>query len=148
MRRPVGLLVCAVLLLWAALTYPAYRFDGFNAFLQSSAAVLLCLVPATGTMIWACVVGGRSPQKRLAASLGGSVVRMGVVLGGGLLLYTQWPQYFSNAFWLWVGIYYAATLTLEIFLLVKSLRPDEQSSEVRSEQRKIIFSDALVGADD
>jgi hypothetical protein len=86
----------------------------------SLAALALCLVPSVLTFLWANWGLQQAPDQQLAAVLGGTGVRMFFVLGVGLLLSTTVPylREYQLTFWLWVLLYYLATLALEIVLLM------------------------------
>jgi hypothetical protein len=56
---------------------------------------------------------------RVVAVLGGSGIRLAAALGGGLVLTELLPETFTKVFWLWVGVFYAVLLTLEVLLLVR-----------------------------
>jgi hypothetical protein len=83
----------------------------------SGTALVLCLVPAVGTMVWACWGLSRSAEHQLAAVLGGSGIRMFFVLGAGLLLTSQVPYFQPRSFWIWLLVFYLFILTLEMVLL-------------------------------
>lgn len=123
--RPVGLLLLGTLLLGlltlggACLLWP----DEQLALVQLSATALgLCLVPTVLTMLWASWSSGQDPEQQVVAALGGTGIRMAFVLGMGLLLSSSVPYYQQHfrAFWLWVLLYYLATLGLEMTLLVRA----------------------------
>ena len=117
MRR-LGILVGGSLLLWLALIFPARQLGGDEAVFLSAVALGLCLIPAAATMAWA-LRAGTSPESQLLMILGGTGVRMGIVLGGGLLLTRLYPESFPSAFWIWLVVFYLFTLSLEMTLLVR-----------------------------
>ena len=117
MRR-LGILVAGSLLLWLALVYPARQLGGDEAIFLSAVALALCLVPALATMAWA-LRAGTTPEAQLLMMLGGMGVRMGIVLGGGLLLTHLFPEHFPAAFWIWLVVFYLFVLGLEMSLLVR-----------------------------
>jgi hypothetical protein len=112
------MLVAGSLLLWLALVYPARQLGGDEAVFLSTVALALCLVPAVATMAWA-LRAGSTPESQLLMILGGTGVRMGIVLGGGLLLTRLFPDDFPSAFWVWLVVFYLFTLGLEMTLLVR-----------------------------
>jgi hypothetical protein len=122
--RRLGFLVAGSLLLWLAVVYPARQLGGDEAVFLSAVALALCLVPAAATMAWA-LRAGTSPESQLLMILGGTGVRMGIVLGGGLLLTRLFPDYFPAAFWIWLVVFYLFTLALEMTLLVRGSKPSE-----------------------
>jgi hypothetical protein len=125
----VGILLLGTLLLWlvtlgvACLLWP----DEQLALLQlSSTALGLCLVPTVLTMLWASWSSGQDPEQQVVAALGGTGVRMFFVLGVGLLLSSSVPYYQEHFrdFWIWVLLFYLATLALEMTLLVRARTQD------------------------
>jgi hypothetical protein len=118
LRRQLGGLVAGVLGLWVVLVYPGYLFGGDRAVVYSAIAAILCLLPTAGTLLWAGWAFKQSPEQQLLMVLGGSGVRMAVVLGAGLVLYS-WVAYFQQrSFWYWVLVFYLVTLALEMTLLL------------------------------
>jgi uncharacterized membrane protein YhaH (DUF805 family) len=104
---------------WALLALPAYFLGGDTSLLYSATAAVLCLVPTAVTQVWIDLALGKSQEHQLAAALGGSGIRIAVVLLAGMLLYLGLNEYHSAAFWLWIVVFYLATLTMEIFLVVR-----------------------------
>lgn len=119
MTRQLVLLVGGTLGLWLLAAAPAWLLGGEQALLETAAAALLCLLPMVATMVWAHHSFGGSPEQLLAAGLGGSGARMLVVLGGGIALSRSVEALSRPAFLLWVVVFYLATLTLEIVLIVR-----------------------------
>jgi hypothetical protein len=112
-------LVCGAMGLWLVALYPGWLLAGEQALLQSTTAVLLCLIPALATFYWA-IRSGNSPEKQLLATLGGSGIRVFTVVVAGFALYLTWPEVFNDFFWVWIAIFYLFLLALETFLLVKA----------------------------
>jgi hypothetical protein len=121
--KKLGWLVVGTSLLWALLIFPAWLLWGDLVWVQSLSALSLCLVPALITMGWV-TAWADVPERQLAAVLGGTGIRLALALGGGLLLYKTLPQTFTDAFWLWMGIFYMFILALETLLIVKK-QPDQ-----------------------
>lgn len=121
MRR-LGILVIGSLLLWVALVIPGRLLGGDEAVFLSSVALALCLIPAVATMAWA-LRAGTSPEAQLLMILGGTGVRMGIVLGGGLLLTQLLPEQFPSVFWIWLVVFYLFILGLEMTLIVRGSKP-------------------------
>lgn len=119
MTRQLALLVGGTLGLWLLAAAPAWLLGGERALLETVAAALLCLLPMIATMVWAYASFGGSPEQLLAAGLGGSGVRLIVVIGGGIALSRAIEALSRPAFLLWVVAFYLATLTLEIVLIVR-----------------------------
>lgn len=121
MSKRVGMLVAVSLFAWAALGYSAWRvMQDDTAIVYSTVAVLLCLVPTTATMLWAGWAYRQSPEQQLWMVLGGTSVRMGLVLGVGLALYALVPYFNQQSFWVWLLVFYLLTLAVEMVLVVKT----------------------------
>src|SRR5437879_13591307 len=114
-----GWLAAGTIVLWALLIYPAWLWVGDAVWLQSLAALVLCLLPAWATLLWT-VKAGNAPEKRMVAVLGGTGIRMAVALGGGLALVTALPTMFSSVFWIWLVVFYMFILTFETILVVRT----------------------------
>ena len=119
MIKRIVYLVGGSITLWVLLAVPARRFWGDDTAIHGAAALLLCLVPAVLTLIWAGWARERSPDQQMIAMLGGTGVRMFLVLAGALVL-TQFIPYFQeqNGFWAWLLVFYLFTLAFEVVLLV------------------------------
>lgn len=130
MRRV--LLLCggsAVFWLLASLPFRILADDparGNAAVVYAGVAVLLCLVPACGTLIWASRSLSRSPDEQMVAVLGGTGLRLFPVALAGFALSLGVP-YFQKypGFLIWLGVTYLVTLTLEMVLLLAA-RPAAQ----------------------
>jgi hypothetical protein len=123
MRRRLGLLIAGSLGAWLLLSYPAYRLGGESALLHSSVAVGLCLLPTALTLAWASWAFRQAPEQQMVMLLGGTGVRMAVVLGVGLILYSGVPAFQQNGFLVWLLVFYLFTLALEMVLLVAGRPP-------------------------
>jgi hypothetical protein len=117
----LGILIVGSLLLWAASLVPARQLGEDQAVLLSTVAMALCLLPAIATMAWA-LRAGTSSESQLLMILGGTGVRMGIALGGGLLLHFSFPDSFTASFWILLVVFYVFTLSLEVTLLVRGLK--------------------------
>jgi MFS family permease len=118
--KRVGLLIAGTLALWAAAAYPAWWLGGSQGLAYSAVAVILCLTPPALTLLWAEWVNDQSPEQQLTMILGSTVVRMGLVLGVGLLLYLMAPYFQHQSFWVWLLVFYLLTLALEIVIVVSA----------------------------
>jgi hypothetical protein len=87
--------------------------------LQSGVAAGLCLLPTAATLLWCDLVLGSSPEKQLAAVFGGTGIRMAFVLAVSMVLYFNVQDFNRTGFWLWVVVFYLATLTLEMILVLR-----------------------------
>jgi hypothetical protein len=120
MRYRLGLLIGGTLAAWVLLVYPAMRVLGEQALLRSAAALLICLIPAAGTLAFALRGQVQRGEDQLLAMLGGMGVRMAFVLGLGFLAYSMVPVLHADEFWIWLIVFYLLTLGLEIGLVVKA----------------------------
>jgi hypothetical protein len=89
--------------------------------LWSGAAALLCLLPTAVTLMWCDLVLGGSPEQQLAAVFGGTGLRMAFVVAIGLVLFFNLEDFHEAGFWFWIIVFYLATLTLEMVLVVRRL---------------------------
>jgi hypothetical protein len=117
--KRVGLLIAATLAVWGVAVYPAWYQWGEPAVVYSSVAAVLCLLPTAATMLWAGWAYRQTPEQQLLMVLGGTGVRMGLVLGAGLILNTFVPYFQQQLFWVWLLVFYLLTLALEMILVVK-----------------------------
>lgn len=118
-------LIGGAVLLWGILLYPGWLWQGPDAFPQSAAALGLCLIPAVGTFLWASRAFRGSPESQMAAMLGGSGIRMFLVLGLGFGFTQWWPETFPTEFWGWILVFYLFILGLEIRLLIRAHAPQD-----------------------
>jgi hypothetical protein len=123
MRR-VLLLIAGSLALWLVVALPARMLGGGDAaIIFSGTALLLCLVPAVGTLIWATWSLRKHSEQQLMMILGGTGLRMFFVLGVGLLISLAVPYYQEQTgFWIWLLVFYLITLALEMGLML-TIRP-------------------------
>jgi hypothetical protein len=131
--KRLGLFLAGAAAIWAitfAIAWAGILTSGgevwseqLTALLVSSlAAMLLCLIPTTLTLLWSSWGLKQTPDQQLAVVLGGTGIRMFFVLGLGLLLSQSVPLLRERQiiFWVWLLIYYLATLALEMVLLVRA----------------------------
>ena len=119
MTRQLAQLLTGSLALWGLAAAPAWYFGGNQALVETVVACVLCLVPMTLTMVWCHQAFRTSPEQQLAAALGGTGLRMLVVIGCGIGLYHAVEQLNRTTFLLWVVAFYLGTLTLEVVLIVR-----------------------------
>jgi len=130
--RPLGSLLLGCLVFWALATGLIYlgwdrlglgetAFPRDVAVLFNTVALALCLAPMAGTLLWVSYAHRRTTDLQMMAVLGGTGLRMFVVLGAGLILTHAVPVFIEQqmTFWLWVLGVYLATLSLEIVVLVR-----------------------------
>ena len=123
MRR-VLLLIAGSLAFWLLLALPARLLGGGDkAIIFSGTALLLCVVPAVGTLIWAAWGLKEHPEQQLTIILGGTGLRMFFVLCIGLLI-SKCVSYYEEqtSFWIWLLVVYLFTLALEMCLML-TVRP-------------------------
>lgn len=118
MKRKLGWLIGGTLVLWLMLALPSWLIGGEVALIYSAAAAVLCLAPMTATLVWSQWAMGHAADKQLVAVLGGTGLRMMVVLGGALALHQTVATFQSAGFLIWVVVMYLATLALEVVVLV------------------------------
>jgi hypothetical protein len=104
--------------IWLCFCVPAYLLDGERGALMCSVAAALCLVPAIASF-GLCKAFGGSPELRLLAALGSTVLRMAFVLAVGMVLFFTVEEFQLGRFWVWIVVLYLATLTLEVVLIVR-----------------------------
>src|SRR5262249_4693226 len=105
--------------LWGLLAIPASFLGGAGALVLSGVAAVLCLVPTTATLVWAARTPRRHPNDVLLLAVGGMGLRMTFVLGAAVALYLFVPVLHQTTLWVWVLVFYLATLGLEAVLLVR-----------------------------
>lgn len=120
------ILIGLPVLLWAILLYPAQRIWGDDALMHSGVALALCLVPAVVTFVATSRLTKTTDQRMLAA-LGSTGLRMAFVLGIGMILNSQLPEKFPNAFLYWLALFYLVILGLEVGLVVRQLPSEEKT---------------------
>jgi hypothetical protein len=126
-RRRLVILIGGTLAAWLAVLLPARLLGGDQAVIFSLTAAVLCLAPATATLIWACLTWGRSPSQQFKIMVGGTGLRVCFVMATGLLIY-QFVLYFHQvAFWVWIPVFYLITLGLET-ALVRGLKPGNSAA--------------------
>ncbi len=114
--------------IWLLLAFPAWLLIGDVALLDTVVACGLCLAPMMATMLWCHWSLGGAPEQQLLAVLGGTSVRLVIVIAGGIGLNRSVEALHRPAFLLWVVVFYLATLTLEIVLVVRRQTIAEQLS--------------------
>ncbi len=124
MSKRLGLLLAGCLLVWALLAFPAYLLGGEVSLAYSAFAAGLCLLPALVTMVGAEWAFRQSPDTYLLLVLGGTGLRMFVVLGVALAVVLNLPYFQQGGFLTWVLVFYLITLALEtVLLLVGRTKP-------------------------
>jgi hypothetical protein len=125
--KRLSVLGLGLLLFWVLAAYPVYRIWGEQVFVYTAVAAALCLVPTAATLAWGRWALRQSPQQQLVMVMGGTGVRMAVVLVGGLVL--NGFEYFQRqSFWAALVVFYLASLSLEMMLLLTG-RTEARDSE-------------------
>jgi hypothetical protein len=116
--RKVVLLVGGTLLFWLLVALPARWLGGGDlALMYALTAVLLCLIPAAGTLLWADATFRRQPEMQGLVFMGGMVLRMFFVVIATTVLYAR-VEFFQlqEGFVIWVCVFYLFVLALETSL--------------------------------
>lgn len=85
----------------------------------SLAALLLCLVP--GWVVFLLEPLYRSPGQATGGAILGSILRLGLVMGGALAWLAWRPDAPRGVFLAALGVHYLAALTYETIVLMRSL---------------------------
>ncbi len=124
MTQRLLLLIGGSAALWLLLALPARHLGGGDDALKySGTAALLCTVPMALTLVLTTRLAARNPRMAAIAVLGATGARMFAVLLAGGLLSVADPSFREPAFWLWLVVFYLATLALDVGLLLASLPP-------------------------
>jgi hypothetical protein len=117
-KTRIGRLILGSLAVWLVALYPAQVLGGRTALVYCTVALGLCLVPTVVSLALVSRAARWPPEYRLAIILGGTGVRMALVLGVGLVLNRCVDGFDRPSFWVWLLVFYLTTLTLETSLLV------------------------------
>jgi hypothetical protein len=117
--QALGILIGSTLAVWAVAYVPARFLGDQKVVAYSLVAMVICLIPAVLTLVWAYKVLSRSPAQAMLVATGGTGIRMMFVLGAGLVLNQAVPYFEHISFWFWIAGFYALTLGLETYLLRK-----------------------------
>jgi hypothetical protein len=121
-------LVGGTVAFWAALTYPAgLLWPDDPTFLWSTAAAAICLVPTALTLAWTKWAYAGKAEQQLLAVMGGTAVRMVLVIAAGMVLFLNVKKFEYQRFWIFVIVYYLFTLALEMVLIVRGVAAVEQA---------------------
>ncbi|MCC6420881.1 MAG: hypothetical protein IT429_21815 [Gemmataceae bacterium] len=124
MSQRTAWLLGASLLAWGLTAYPAYALGGEHQLALSAVALAVCLVPALVTMLWAEWTFRRAPEQYLLMVLGGTGLRMFVVLGAAIVLLSAVEYLRGGGLLIWILAFYLITLTFEmVFLLAGRASP-------------------------
>ena len=113
-----GWLTAWTLGLWALLIVPAQLLAGPTGIAGLTYAALLCLVPGWLVFCIGSLYGVSSTQAAIVA-IGGSVLRLLSVLFGALVVRSVRSDLGLREFFVWLLVFYMATLLIETLLLLK-----------------------------
>jgi hypothetical protein len=131
--KRLGLLIGGTLLFGAIVACIAYWLGAERGLAFSGVGLAICLIPATVTMLLAEWSFRKSPDMFLMAVLGGTGVRMFIVLGVFWVLSQSQPYFQDMGFVLSVLVFYLFTLALEMaVLLTGRVNPGKPGSADRS----------------
>jgi hypothetical protein len=116
--KKFALFVVGALVFSTAALAVGFAAGGDDSLRQGAIAFALTFPPAAAALAWVLHSYRGAPELQLLASLGGSGLRMGIALGGGLLLTSYQAQSFDRTFWCWLILFYLGLLAFEITLLV------------------------------
>jgi hypothetical protein len=116
--RNLALLAGVCLAFWGIVAFPAQWLWGNESLIFSSVACAICLIPAVLTLAWGqwALIG--SPERQLAAVLGGTGVRLLFAAGVGMVLFQMVPFFGHAQFMIWIIVFYLVTLLIEMGLLL------------------------------
>jgi hypothetical protein len=124
-------LIGATLAFWVLLALPARWAWGEATLVYSGVAMALCLVPAAVSLAWAAWAYRLPADKQLTMVLGGTGLRLFLVVGGAYALTASVPYFRMDqtpGFWTWVAVFYLFTLALETALSLAGRPAAEGSS--------------------
>ena len=107
-------LAAGVTVLWLLLAGPAYWLAGTAGVEGLSIAALLCLLP--GWLVFALGTLYGVANNQAATVLSGTVLRLLFVLFGALAVRNLRPDLQFREFFVWLLVFYMATLLLETLL--------------------------------
>jgi hypothetical protein len=119
MIRLLGQLWTGTAVLWLLATPLAWAISPETGLLDVTVACLLCLAPMTATLLWCHYAFGSAPDQMLLAIMGGTSVRLIVVLAGSIGLFFTVESLARPEFLVWVVVFYLLTLSLEVVLVVR-----------------------------
>jgi hypothetical protein len=102
---------------WLLLAGPAMWLAGSAGLEGLTIAAAICLVP--GWLVFLFASGYGSPNFQAVAVLGGMLLRMAFVLVGTVAVYVARPDLRFREFFVWLLVFYLATLAVETALILK-----------------------------
>jgi hypothetical protein len=120
MMKRLAWFLAGAILLWAGLVLGLRGRDFAPDTAVITVAAGLCLVPSLLALAWASWSVGQTPEQQLLATLGGTGVRMFIVLAVGLVLTSTVPYFAERqqGFWISVLVFYLLYLALEVAILL------------------------------
>jgi hypothetical protein len=128
-KRSLGLLIGGSLAFWLVIAYPAWLLGGERALVFSAVAGLLCVIPTASTLLWCLWASRGAQEQQLLAVLGGTGMRLLLVVGIGMVLFHALPYFHYRNFWIWVIVFYLFTLTLEMGLILNRYSATDRSQQ-------------------
>jgi hypothetical protein len=127
MTKSVTRFTMAALLVGALALGPVAWLGGSPLLIQAATAYALTALPALFTFVLTSWAFATAPDLRMLASQAGSMIRLMLALGGGIVLalLADRETFATAAFWLWLAGFYLVFLTLEITLLVRAPLPTQ-----------------------
>ena len=123
-----GWLSLAAVVLWLALSGPAWFVAGREGLIGLSSAAALCLVPGW-TVFWIAAAYGAAGAEVPLVILGGTALRMVFVLLGMVVVQSVNPRLGFREFTLWLLVFYLSLLAVETCLVL--LRSASRSGQRR-----------------
>jgi hypothetical protein len=131
MIRSLGLLWAGTIMLWLLAAFPAWLISPETGLLDITVACGVCLVPMTATLLWChYAFHGRADQQLLAV-LGGTGVRLLIVVAASIGLFLAVEVLGRPAFLVWVVVFYLLTLTMEVVVVVRQQNASTGAASAR-----------------
>jgi hypothetical protein len=125
-KYKIAVFVAGLLLLWAALSMPAYFAAGTDGLRGCAVAAGICGLPAVATLSFSLWAQG-SPNLQLASVVGGMIVRMGFSLGAGMTIFYRLDGFTLRNFLVWLIAFYIISLLAEVALIARGLSRNESN---------------------
>jgi hypothetical protein len=115
----LAVLAAVTLSVWTLAAVPGNLWLDGPPLLVTLVAALVCLLPASLTLMLIDRLRKRSPVEKVVAALAAPFIRMILSGGTGAWLYLDWPLIHDHgfAFIAWMVVFYLVTLAVETSLL-------------------------------
>jgi len=117
--RPLAILIGSTAAMSLLIALPGGLLLGESGVVFPAVAALLCVVPACVTFLLARLTREVAPEQEMFVILGGSGLRMFLVLIGAMALKAGAPYFEPFSFLISVLFFYMFTLLIEVMLLVR-----------------------------